>query len=148
MPDNVIDRVRKLIVEGGMTRAGLARAAGLHANTLRDCTEDEWNPTVETLGKLEPFLFANDARPVLAPLEALHVASLDAARFHGLDHLLGSIETGKIADLIVLDANPLDDLRHLLSIRLVMKAGNLYDAATLDQIWPRESPFGAAPWQQ
>ena len=45
MAPNVIERVRQLVVEGGMTRAGLARAAGLHANTLRDCTEAAWNPS-------------------------------------------------------------------------------------------------------
>jgi Tol biopolymer transport system component len=83
----------------------------------------------------------------LTPMEALRVASLDAARFHGLDHLIGSIRTGKVADLVILDANPLDDLQNLLSIRLVMKGGNLYDASTLDQIWPREDRFGPTAWE-
>ena len=54
-----------------MTRAGIARAAGLHANTLRDCTEPGWNPTAETLGKLERFLNANDERPALVPIEEI-----------------------------------------------------------------------------
>jgi len=54
-----------------MTRAGLARAAGLHANTLRDCTEAGWNPTAETLGKLERFLQASEAGPVLVPIEEI-----------------------------------------------------------------------------
>ena len=54
-----IAKVRTLVTEGTLTRAGLARAAGLHANTLRDCTEADWNPTAETLGKLERFLYAN-----------------------------------------------------------------------------------------
>jgi len=53
---STIERVRTLVVSGQMTRAGLARAAGLHANTLRDCTEEGWNPTSDTLGKLERFL--------------------------------------------------------------------------------------------
>ena len=64
-----ITRVRRLVNEGGMTRAGLARAAGLHANTLRDCTEEEWNPTAETLAKLERFLDASDETPVLVGIE-------------------------------------------------------------------------------
>ena len=59
-----------------MSRAGLARAAGLHANTLRDCTEDGWNPTTETLGKIERFLAENDETPVLVPIEEI----IDEAR--------------------------------------------------------------------
>ena len=48
MMTSTIERVRALVAEGRMSRAGLARAAGLHANTLRDCTEEGWNPTTET----------------------------------------------------------------------------------------------------
>ena len=71
MSQNIIERVRRLVNEGGMTRAGLARAAGLHANTLRDCTEVEWNPTAETLGKLERFLDTSDETPVLVGIEEI-----------------------------------------------------------------------------
>jgi 3,4-dihydroxy 2-butanone 4-phosphate synthase/GTP cyclohydrolase II len=45
MSTPIIEKVRVLVTEGSMTRAGLARAAGLHANTLRDCTDGDWNPT-------------------------------------------------------------------------------------------------------
>nr|WP_137676601.1 3,4-dihydroxy-2-butanone-4-phosphate synthase [Parerythrobacter lutipelagi] len=62
-------RVRNLVDQGTMSRSAVARAAGLHANSLRDCTEPQWNPTAETLGKLEAFLEANDDRPVLASIE-------------------------------------------------------------------------------
>jgi 3,4-dihydroxy 2-butanone 4-phosphate synthase/GTP cyclohydrolase II len=63
--------VRDLVASGGMTKAGLARAAGLHANTLRDCAEPDWNPTAETLAKLEVFLDANQDRPVLVGIEEI-----------------------------------------------------------------------------
>ncbi len=69
MSTNIIERVRRLVTDGGMSRAGLARAAGLHANTLRDCTEDGWNPTADTLRKLEAFLWDSDEAPVLVPIE-------------------------------------------------------------------------------
>ena len=69
MSAELIDRVRRLVTDGGMSRAGLARAAGLHANTLRDCTESDWNPTAETLRKLERFLWDSDDEPVLVPIE-------------------------------------------------------------------------------
>jgi 3,4-dihydroxy 2-butanone 4-phosphate synthase / GTP cyclohydrolase II len=71
MSSNIIERVRRLVTEGGMSRAGLARAAGLHANTLRDCTEEGWNPTTETLRKLEVFLWDSDDAPVLVPIEEI-----------------------------------------------------------------------------
>ena len=71
MTNSTIDRVREIVLEGTMSRAGLARAAGLHANTLRDCTEPGWNPTTETLGKLERFLMSNDDSPVLVPIEEI-----------------------------------------------------------------------------
>ena len=69
MSTNIIDRVRRLVNDGGMSRAGLARAAGLHANTLRDCTEPDWNPTAETLRKLERFLADAEDERVLVPIE-------------------------------------------------------------------------------
>ena len=71
MSTATLERVRTIVAEGKMTRAGLARAAGLHANTLRDCTEPNWNPTADTLGKLERFLAASDDTPVLVPIEQI-----------------------------------------------------------------------------
>ena len=68
---NTIEKVRTLVSQGLMTRAGLARAAGLHANTLRDCGDDSWNPTTETLAKLEAFLEANDETPVIVGAEEI-----------------------------------------------------------------------------
>ncbi|WP_379550300.1 3,4-dihydroxy-2-butanone-4-phosphate synthase [Qipengyuania sp. DGS5-3] len=68
---STLQKVRELVSDGQMTKAGLARAAGLHANTLRDCDEDSWNPTADTLGKLERFLEANDDRPALVPIEEI-----------------------------------------------------------------------------
>ena len=71
MSSELIDKVRRLVTEGGMSRSGLARAAGLHANTLRDLDQQEWNPTAETLRKLETYLFDSDDSPVLVPIEEI-----------------------------------------------------------------------------
>ena len=71
MSNSIIEKVRGIIADGHMTRAGLARAAGLHANTLRDCGDGTWNPTAETLGKLQRFLEENDESPVLVPIEEI-----------------------------------------------------------------------------
>jgi 3,4-dihydroxy 2-butanone 4-phosphate synthase / GTP cyclohydrolase II len=71
MSTQLIEKVRNLVTVGGLSRSGLARAAGLHANTLRDLDESDWNPTAETLRKLETYLFANDDRPALVPIEEI-----------------------------------------------------------------------------
>jgi 3,4-dihydroxy 2-butanone 4-phosphate synthase/GTP cyclohydrolase II len=71
MSSTTIQKVRRLVTEGGMSRSGLARAAGLHANSLRDCTEPEWNPTADTLAKLERALFDSDDSPALVPIEEI-----------------------------------------------------------------------------
>jgi 3,4-dihydroxy 2-butanone 4-phosphate synthase / GTP cyclohydrolase II len=71
MSINLIEKVRNLVTKGGLSRSGLARAAGLHANTLRDLEEADWNPTAETLGKLERYLFTNDDSPALVPIEEI-----------------------------------------------------------------------------
>jgi len=68
---DIKEKARHIVTEGGMTRAGLARAAGLHANTLRDCTDADWNPSLETLTKLQRFLAANDDSRVLVPIEEI-----------------------------------------------------------------------------
>ena len=80
------------------------------------------------------------------PMGALEVASLHGAHFLGADKDLGSLEVGKLADLMVLNANPLDDIHNTANIAMVMKAGTLYDADTLDEIWPEKKPFGTYYW--
>ncbi len=71
MTSTIIEKVRRLVTDGGMSRAGLARAAGLHANTLRECTEEGWNPTSDTLRKLERCLWDSDEEPVLVGIEEI-----------------------------------------------------------------------------
>lgn len=82
----------------------------------------------------------------LGPMGALEVASTHGAHIIGLQDELGSITAGKWADLMVLGSNPLDDIENTLDIELVMKDGVLYDALTLDQMWPEERSFGDYYW--
>ena len=71
MSTQLITKLRSLVNDGGLSRSGLARAAGLHANTLRDLDQPDWNPTADTLRKLESYLFANDDSPALVPIEEI-----------------------------------------------------------------------------
>lgn len=71
MSTQLISKLRALVHDGGLSRSGLARAAGLHANTLRDLDQPDWNPTAETLRKLESYLFSNDDTPALVPIEEI-----------------------------------------------------------------------------
>ena len=70
---------------------------------------------------------------------ALRTATINPARALGLDKHVGSLVKGKLADLVILDENPLDDIRNSESIAAVMKNGRLYDAMTLAQLYPKKT---------
>lgn len=70
----------------------------------------------------------------LTPMEVLRSATLDAAKFLGLEKTLGTIEEGKIADLVLLNANPLDDIRNTQRIGAVISNGRLFDRTALDKM--------------
>jgi imidazolonepropionase-like amidohydrolase len=84
----------------------------------------------------------------MTPLEALDSATISGARYLGMDKDLGSLETGKLADLVVLDRNPLENIRNSDSVRYVMLNGRLYDAATLNQIAPDAKTRPPFWWQR
>jgi Tol biopolymer transport system component/imidazolonepropionase-like amidohydrolase len=77
--------------------------------------------------------------------DVLRVGTIFGAISIGLDKDLGSVEAGKLADLIVLDANPLQDISSVKRVKYVMRNGQLFDSMTLDELWPRQQKRGS-PW--
>jgi 3,4-dihydroxy 2-butanone 4-phosphate synthase/GTP cyclohydrolase II len=92
----LIDRVTEIVTAGEMTRAGLARAAGLHANSLRRLGEPDWNPTADTLLKLERFI-TSGGRGVMASAEQI----IDEARNGRMFILVDDDDRENEGDLVI-----------------------------------------------
>ncbi|MCC7635852.1 amidohydrolase family protein [Stenotrophomonas rhizophila] len=73
-------------------------------------------------------------RAGLSPAEVLRAATLDAARYAGKEAHHGSVEVGKLGDLVLLDANPLEDIAHTRRIQAVFMGGRLHDRKRLDDL--------------
>ncbi len=82
----------------------------------------------------------------MSNLQAIRVATYHGAYFLGMQDDLGSLEVGKIADLLLINSNPLDDIENTLDMLYVMKDGKLYEAATLNEVWPEQKEFGPYYW--
>jgi imidazolonepropionase-like amidohydrolase len=83
----------------------------------------------------------------MSNLEALKTATINSAHSLGLDNAIGSLEAGKLADLVVMDKNPLENIRNTESIRYTMVNGRLYDAETLNEIGNYNKPRGRFYWE-
>jgi len=79
--------------------------------------------------------------------DALKVATILGAKALGLDTDLGTVEVGKLADLLIMDSNPLQNLRHTNTLSLVIKNGTVYKADSLDEVWPEEKKAETFNWQ-
>ena len=84
----------------------------------------------------------------MSPLQALRAATLNGARYLGLDGDIGSLEEGKLADLVVLEENPLENIRNSETVRYTMVGGRLYDAHTLHQVGNHPEARGKLFWEE
>jgi hypothetical protein len=83
----------------------------------------------------------------MSNLHVLRAATLNGAKTLGLDKQIGSIEVGKLADLIVLDKNPLDDIRNSNSVRYTVLNGRIYDSLSMDEIGNHPRKRGRFYWE-
>lgn len=82
----------------------------------------------------------------MKPLDVLRTATILGATGLGLDQDLGSLKAGKLADLVILDKNPLETIRNTNSVDYVMKNGRLYEGNTLNEVYPRKRALDRSEW--
>ncbi|MFN3932458.1 MAG: amidohydrolase family protein [Brevundimonas sp.] len=75
----------------------------------------------------------------MSPLEAIRAGTLNGAKALGMDGDIGSLEVGKLADMVVLDANPLENIRNTSSVAYTVLNGRVYDSG-MNEIAPRQRP--------
>jgi imidazolonepropionase-like amidohydrolase len=83
----------------------------------------------------------------MTPMQALRAATLDGAKYLGMEKEIGSLEAGKLADLVILGANPLEDIYNSEQVEYTMINGRLYDASTMDEIIRRERKRTRFYWE-
>jgi imidazolonepropionase-like amidohydrolase/Tol biopolymer transport system component len=83
----------------------------------------------------------------MTPLEALRCATLGGAKYLGMDRDIGSLETGKLADLVVLDGDPLEKIQNAENVRWVVVNGRVYEGTRLDEVGARSLPRAKFYWE-
>ncbi len=136
-------RRRPLVIEEDYNFAAIARGvrdvvraggrAGLGSHGQQDGIGAHWELWMLQQGDM-------------TPMEVLRIATILGAESIGYGADLGSIEAGKLADLLVLNSNPLENIRNSNDILYVMKNGELYEGDTLDRIWPTAKKFPKPFW--
>ncbi|MDZ7606642.1 MAG: amidohydrolase family protein [Cyclobacteriaceae bacterium] len=81
-------------------------------------------------------------------MEVLRAATIHGAEYIGMEQQLGSIEVGKLADIIVLDENPLEDIHHINSVMYTIVNGRMYDTETMDEVGNYNKPRSKFFWEQ
>ena len=121
-PEADYNVVRVARTATALQRAGLTVNIGAHGQ--REGLGAHWEMWMFGLGGMKP-------------LEAIRAATLNPARYLGLDHDIGSLEVGKLADLVLIDGDVLADIRNSDRVTHVMQNGRLYESATMNEVVSR-----------
>jgi imidazolonepropionase-like amidohydrolase len=130
------ERALRAYFEHGLRLTGAAHAAGVQVLVGTDTALGGFRYHDE---------MAHLARAGLAPGAILRAATIDAARYAGLERTSGTVEVGKRADLVLLDADPLADIGNARRINAVFVNGRLYDRQRLDELLAFARGQAAAP---
>ena len=84
----------------------------------------------------------------MSPWQTLYAATMNGAESIGLEKQVGSLEPGKLADIVVYNSNPAEDIHNTTNILYVIKNGIVYNADTLDEIWPTQKKFPPFFWKR
>lgn len=122
-----------------------------HAQTMKNLVEADGIAGVGSHGQLQGLGYHWELWSVasggMSTHDALKVATIHGAKALGLDADLGTLEVGKLADILIMDANPLTNIRNTNTLRYVVKNGVIYDANTLDEVWPKVQKSETFNWQ-
>jgi imidazolonepropionase-like amidohydrolase len=121
----LLERHKQLVRD--MHKAGVPLLAGTDTSGL--------NPVLAGFGLHDELALLVECG--LSPMEALQTATLNPARYFGLENEFGTIEEGKAADLVLLDADPLKDIRNIGKVRSVVMRGHFFSRSDLDTMLTR-----------
>jgi imidazolonepropionase-like amidohydrolase len=128
-PDEDFNVVNVAKTANELQRAGVAVNIGAHGQ--REGLAAHWEMWTAALGGM-------------TPLEALRVATLNGARYLGMDKDIGSLEVGKLADLVIIDGDVLGNIRNSDKVTHVMVNGRLYESSTMNEVGA--TPKARAPF--